>query len=308
MSYSDGRAGIDAALVRRLVASQFPQWQRLAVRPVEQDGWDNRTYRLGDELTVRLPTHASYEPAVVKEDRWLPVLAGQLPLPIPEPVAIGRPAHGYPFVWSVRRWLDGEPATSAQIDDLPAFAISVADFIVWLQRIDPTDGPSAGDHSFHRGGPPAYYDEETRRALETLATRPETGGIDVPGATAVWQAALEARWHGSPRWFHGDIAAGNLLVRAGRLAAVIDFGTSGIGDPACDLVIAWTLLHGASRRAFRSRVGQDPAMWARARGWALWKALITLVDDAGGPVAEANRRIVADVVAEHATQQGDSRR
>ena len=304
MDYSDGRAGIDAALVRRLIAAQFPQWQQLPVTPVELEGWDNRTYRLGEELTVRLPTHAAYVPAVAKEDRWLPFLAPQLPVPIPEPVALGQPADGYPFSWSIRRWLDGDPATSGGIEDLAAFAAGIAEFILALQRIDPTGGPAAGAHSFYRGASLRHYDDETRRALATLAARPDSGGIDIAGATAVWQAALAAHWHGEPRWFHGDIAVGNLLVRHGKLAAVIDFGTCGVGDPACDLVIAWTLFTGASRQAFRARAGQDRRTWARARGWALWKALITLANDpeTGPPRVADNHRIVADLIAEHGGQ------
>ncbi|OLF12722.1 acetyltransferase [Actinophytocola xinjiangensis] len=266
----DGRAGIDAALVRRLIAAQCPQWSDRPVRPVDVDGWDNRTYRLGDDLTVRLPTAGAYAAAVGKEHRWLPRLAPWLPVPIPEPVALGRPAFGYPHPWSVRRWLDGATASPATVGDLTAFAVAVGEFVVALQRIDPTGGPTAGAHCFHRGTPPAHYDDETRKALATL-----DGRIDTVRAETVWTTALTADWHGPPTWFHGDIAHGNLLVRDGHLAAVIDFGTSGVGDPACDLVIAWTMFHGPSRDAFRATVAQDEGTWARARGWALWKALIT---------------------------------
>ena len=295
----DGRAGIDAALVGRLIAEQFPQWQQLPIRPVPVHGWDNRSYRLGDELTVRLPTHAMYVPAVEKERRWLPVLAPQLPLPIPVPVAVGRPGPGYPFAWSVRRWLDGAPATPGRIDDLSRFATALAEFLLALQAIDPADGPPAGAHCFFRGASLTQYDEETRQTLATLAARPDAGGIDLAGAAATWQAALAAQWHGRPVWFHGDVAAGNLLVRDGRLAAVIDFGTCGVGDPACDLVIAWTLLGGPSRQAFRAAIGQDQACWARARGWVLWKSLICLAAGLERDSAEDNRRIIAEVIAEH---------
>jgi aminoglycoside phosphotransferase (APT) family kinase protein len=288
----DGRAGIDAGLVRRLVAAQFPQWSGLAVTPVEVDGWDNRTYRLGAEMAARLPTAAHYVPAVDKEHRWLPILAPSLPVAIPVPLAKGAPGEGYPFSWSIRGWLEGETASPDRIDDLPGLATSVADFIRALQRIDATGGPHAGAHSFYRGASPAHYDDETRHSLAVL-----DGRVDTDRATAVWDAALEATWPGPPLWFHGDVASGNLLVRNGRLAAVIDFGTSGVGDPACDLVIAWTMFSGDGREAFRSAVGQDPATWARARGWALWKALIGLAADEKH--AAGNRRVIDEILADH---------
>ena len=292
----DGRAGITAGLVRRLLAAQFPHWAHLPVVPVESEGWDNRTYRLGDAMTVRLPTAAGYAPAVVKEGEWLPRLAPSLPVAVPEVLAVGEPGEGYPFPWSVRGWIEGEPADSAEIDDLPAFATAVAEFILALQACDATGGPEAGEHSWYRGASPANYDDETHRCLDRLA-----GIVDVEGATAVWETALAAEWDGDPVWFHGDVSAGNLLVADGALTAVIDFGTSGVGDPACDLVIAWTMFSGASREAFRRAVAQDEGMWARARGWALWKSLLVLAEflDGGGALAEANRRIVADLIDEH---------
>ena len=302
----DGRAGIDAELVRRLVAAQFPQWRDLPVTPVEADGWDNRTYRLGDDMTVRLPTHERYAPAVDKEHRWLPILAPLLPVPVPVPLAKGAPGEGYPFSWSIRRWLDGETARRDRVADLPGLAISVAEFILALQRIDATGGPPAGEHCFYRGAAPAHYDDETRRCLAALE-----GRIDTEGASAVWDAAVAAAWDGPPVWFHGDIASGNLLIRRRRLAAVIDFGTSGIGDPACDLVIAWTFFSGESREAFRHSVGHDAATWARARGWALWKALLRLAADIDPadidpdePAAAVNRRIVDDILADHEAAAG----
>jgi aminoglycoside phosphotransferase (APT) family kinase protein len=291
--FVDGRAGIDAVLVHRLVAGQFPQWADLPIRPVKVDGWDNRTYRLGDDMTVRLPTHESYAPAVDKEDRWLPVLAPHLPVPIPSPLALGQPGEGYPFRWSVRRWMDGETATPARIGSMTSFAESIAGFIRALQAIDPTGGPLAGAHSFYRGAPPSHYSDETRDAVDALGSR-----IDGRAALAVWDAALAARYEAPPMWFHGDIAQGNLLVRDGALAGVIDFGTSGVGDPACDLVIAWTFFEGAGRSVFQHAVAQDDGAWARARGWALWKALISLAGDLNGPYAAINHRVITEVLAE----------
>ncbi|MCX5140934.1 aminoglycoside phosphotransferase family protein [Streptomyces sp. NBC_00338] len=294
--HHDGRAGIDAGLVQRLISAQFPQWSGLAVRPVEVDGWDNRTYRLGEAMTVRLPTAAGYVPAVEKEHRWLPVLAPSLPVAVPPVLALGAPGEGYPHPWSVRRWLPGETAARGRVDDLAGFAVSVAEFVLALQRCDATGGPLAGAHSFYRGASPAHYDEETRRCLAALE-----GRVDTDRARAVWDAALATEWRGAPVWFHGDIASGNLLVEAGELSAVIDFGTSGVGDPACDLVIAWGMFSGESREAFRQAVGQDGGTWARARGWALWKSLLNLTgDDGKDPRWTADeQRVVDAVLADH---------
>ncbi|WP_430501973.1 aminoglycoside phosphotransferase family protein [Micromonospora trifolii] len=284
---------IDGALVRRLVAEQFPQWAHLPVRPVEVDGWDNRTFHLGREMTVRLPSGAGYALQVAKEQRWLPVLGPQLPVQIPTPLGYGRPGAGYPYPWSVYRWIDGRTAHGERIDDLTRFATDLAAFLRTLRRVDATDGPAAGPHSAWRGGPLSTYDAETRAAIETNRAR-----LPVDTVTGIWQTALDATWAGPAVWFHGDVASGNLLVREGRLAAVIDFGCSGVGDPACDTVIAWTLLHGPSRVAFRAALGLDDATWARGRGWALWKALITL-DDRDAAKAGWAGRVLGELLAEH---------
>jgi len=284
---------IDASLVRRLVAAQFPQWAGLLITPAVPQGWDNRTFRLGADLSVRLPSAAGYVPQVEKERHYAPRLA---PLPIPAPLAQGAPGEGYPFPWSVYRWLPGETAATTRIDDLSAFATTLAHFLAALQRIDPAGGPPPGPHNFFRGGPVATYDADTRRAIEALR-----GEIDAAAATAVWDAALAAPWPGPPVWFHGDVAVGNLLVRDGRLSAVIDWGCAGVVDPACDLVIAWTFLSGESRETFRAALPLDRATWARARGWALWKALIIVVGhaDTTAPEAARSRLIIGDVLAEH---------
>ena len=265
---------IDACLARRLVDSQFPQWADLPLKPVEPAGWDNRTYRLGGDKSVRLPSAEAYSAQVAKEQRWLPALAAQLPLPIPAPLALGVPGEGYPWGWSVYRWLEGETAETARIDDLDEFATTLARFLTALQQIDAVDGPPAGEHNFFRGGSLTVYDAETRDAISVLADR-----IDVAAATAVWDAALASHWPGPPVWVHGDVSAANLLLDDGCLCAVIDFGSSGVGDPACDMVVAWTLLSGNSRETFRREVAVDDATWARGRGWALWKSLITLAGD-----------------------------
>lgn len=287
---------IDSALVGRLVTEQFPQWADLPVRPVEEDGWDNRTFRLGEDMAVRLPSGEAYALQVEKEQRWLPRLAPYLPLPIPVPLAMGVPADGYPWRWSVYRWLDGETASVERIDDLRDFATALARFLVSLQAIDPAGGPPPGNHNFYRGGPVATYDGETRSAIGELSSE-----IDDAAATEVWQAALEAAWDGSPVWVHGDVSVGNLLVKEGRLAAVIDFGSSAVGDPSCDLTIAWTLFSDESRDAFRRALAADPGAWARGRGWTLWKALITLAACRDTDPIQENwaRRAIGEVLADH---------
>jgi aminoglycoside phosphotransferase (APT) family kinase protein len=278
--------------VSRLVASQFPQWANLPVREVSLQGWDNRTFRLGDELSVRLPSAAGYVPQIEKEHRWLPRLAPCLPLPIPVPLAKGQPAQGYPTEWSIYRWLPGEPVATACIPDLTRFASDLAHFLGALYRIDPVDGPIAGPHSFYRGGPLSTYDAETRRSIDALRDE-----IDSNLATAIWEEALASTWQEPPVWVHGDVAVANLLVQDGRLSAVIDFGCSAVGDPACDTVIAWTFFSGSSREAFRNKLPVEPGAWTRGRGWALWKALILIAGT--DPIkAKDARRVLTEVLTD----------
>lgn len=296
--YPGGRAmtvDIDVPLVRRLLAAQFPAWAHLPLAKVEPGGWDNRTFRLGDNMSVRLPSAAAYSGQVPKEHRWLRLLAAQLPLPIPEPLALGEPGEGYPWRWSVYRWLEGETAAASMIHDSAEFARSLADFLIALQRVDPTDGPPPGQHNFWRGGPPSTYDDETRRAI-----RVHRDQLEADLATAIWDEALAATWRGPPVWLHGDVNPTNLLVRHGRLSAVIDFGCCAVGDPAGDLTVAWSLLGSVGRATFREAMPADEAAWARARGWALWKALITLERQPEGDPAKAveARRILDELFAE----------
>jgi aminoglycoside phosphotransferase (APT) family kinase protein len=290
------KADITVDLVSGLIATQFPQWAALPVRPVDVDGWDNATFRLGEKLSVRLPSAQHYVEAVEKEQRWLPVLARQLPLPVPEPVAVGEPGCGYPWPWSVNRWIDGTPVAEGDALDLPRFAADLADFLAALYRIDSAGGPLPGTHNFFRGGPLDVYEAETREALDAL-----TGHIDTTLATDVWEAALRATWQGPPVWFHGDAQPGNLLLTGGRLSAVIDFGTSGIGDPSCDTTIAWTFLSGESSRVFRERLPVDSATWVRGRGWAIWKAMKVLAGALKDDPKDAilTMHVIEKILADH---------
>lgn len=270
---SDAAFMIDATLVRRLLAAQFPQWAALPIREAVPQGWDNRTFQLGTDMSVRLPSAEHYVLQVEKEQRWLPILAPQLPRPIPVPLAQGQAGQGYPFPWSVYRWIVGEAASPERISDLTQFARDLAQFLAQLQQIDARHGPAPGPHNFYRGAALMVYDQETRQALTELE-----GIIDTGAARAIWQQALQTQWQQAPVWLHGDVAVGNLLVQDGRLHAILDFGTAAVGDPACDTVIAWTLFEGESRAAFKAALPLDRATWQRGRGWALWKSLITYND------------------------------
>lgn len=260
---------ITEALVQALVSDQFPKWSRLAVRAVPRQGWDNRVFLVGDAMLARLPSTKAYEAQVYREQRWLPLLQTHLPLEIPQPLALGRPGHGYACSWSIYRWIEGDNAASSPPTEDESFAQDLGAFLNALRKAPAADGPEPGPHNFHRGGSLAAYDTQFRQAVKALS-----GRIDEAVALATWQTALDARWQLPPVWVHGDIALGNLLVRQGSLAAVIDFGQLCVGDPACDLAIAWTHFRGEDRRTFLKGVALDSGTCERGRAWALWKATI----------------------------------
>jgi aminoglycoside phosphotransferase (APT) family kinase protein len=290
--------------VRRLVDTQFPEWRSLPIEPVALDGWDNTTYRLGDHLSVRLPNDDAYVPQVEKEHRWLPVLARGLPLAVPEPVAIGTPSDAFPRPWSVRTWIEGEPAATTSADR-GRLAQRLGAFVRALHLVDARTGPVAGPHSFFRGGPLHVYDRETRDAIARLA-----GRIDGRAVAETWEKALASRWEPPPVWVHGDMAPSNLIVQGGELVAVIDFGCAAVGDPACDLVVAWTFFDAAERNLFQSEIALDDDTWDRARGWALWKALRVLVHEANGEGAATDAarrfgwRVRPDALLEELSERG----
>ena len=285
---------VNASLVRRLVADQFPQWANLDVRPVEEDGHDNSTFRLGDKLSVRMPVRDLDAGHLAIEREWLPRLAPHLPLSIPAPVDMGTPGLGYQFPWLVNKWIPGHNSSPDLIADPAEFAKDLAGFLNALMSIDATGAPEPGHITYLRGCDPSAYDDDVRRCLGKLGDM-----IDVRTATAVWEAALDAKFDGPPVWFHGDVAVGNLLVDdTGRLCGVIDFGQMASGDPACDVTIAWTLFTGGSREIFRSELAVDEATWARGRGWALWKAMLMMEQRTTLPGGANPERIAQDIMAE----------
>jgi len=289
----------DASVVHRLLAAQFPQWAELPIEPVRSAGTDNAIYRLGDEMAIRLPRIERVVDQVDKEHRWLPRLAPLLPLAIPTPLARGTPGCGYPWDWSVHRWIAGENALIERIADPRQAAIDLAKFITALRRIDATGGPSPGAHNFFRGVPLTMRDARTRETIASLR-----GTIDCDAATAVWESALHApMWRGEPVWIHGDLQSGNLLAVDGRLTAIIDFGGLGVGDPACDVMAAWTYVPAKHRDDFRAALGVDDATWARGRGWALSVSLFILpyYGSTNPVLVNIARRAIAEVLADALT-------
>lgn len=282
---------VDAALVRRLVAAQFPRWASLPVERLESSGTENAMFRLGADKVVRLPRHPGAVESVAHERLWLEHLGPRLSVAAPVPLEQGAPGEGFPWPWSVYRWLDGRNPVAGALERPEALAADLGAFVAGLRRVDARGGPPG-----HRGVPLAERDAPTRSAIARLA-----GRIDTVAVTALWEEALRAPGRTAPpAWAHGDLSPGNVLVADGRLAAVIDFGSVGVGDPAVDLIVAWNLLPAPARAAFRAAVGADDAEWARGRGWALSISLIQLPFywETNPPLAENSRHVIREVLAE----------
>ncbi len=296
MALSASEPHIDSALVLQLLRSQFPQWADLAVVPMSSGGWCNVAFRLGEQMVVRLPRHRAYVEALSKESRWLPFLSTALPYPIPTPLAMGEPGQGYPWPWLILQWIEGDTAMPERIANLTDFAIDVGRFLTAMRRIDAASGPAPGQHNFHRGGSLHHYDSQAQQALVALS-----GKIDTKAASEIWEKALATTWTDSPVWIHGDFSVGNVLVQNGKLQAVIDFGNAAVGDPACDLAMAWTLFEGDSRNAFLKALSLDGATWGRGRGWTLWKAMIIAAGISSSNAFEATQpfRVIDAVIADH---------
>src|SRR3954465_3439928 len=256
----DDEIETDAALGRHLLASQHPQWAGLPIARVNSAGTDNAVYRVGDDLAVRLPRIHWAVDHVAKEQKWLPFLAPRLPLAIPLPVANGDPDERFPYPWTIVRWLAGEMATLERLDDPVQAALDLAEFVHALQAVEPAGGPE------HRRGFPVRLQEfDVRRGVAALRAE-----LDGDAVVAAWNRVLKAPDHtGPPVWFHGDLAYLNLLARDGALSGVIDWGTCGVGDPAIDSLVAWSLFPPDARDAYRTALDIDDATWRRGQGWVL---------------------------------------
>jgi aminoglycoside phosphotransferase (APT) family kinase protein len=274
---------IDVGLVRALVGRTRPEWSSLPLSALSTSGSSNALFRLGDELLVRLPRQPNGSVAIEKEARWLPRIGPLLPVSVPDVVAVGEPGLGYPERWSIVRWLEGDvpsvvdPSSEAE----PArarLARDLADVVSALQRIPVSPAALADSHlQQYRGEPLRSMDDTTRRDVAACRTIPDLD-LDLDAALRVWDDAMALPDPGrgsTVRWFHGDLLAENLLVRRGRLTAVLDFGGLGVGDPTVDLVVAWEVLDRDSRDVFRHVVDVDEQSWLRGRAWALAVALMT---------------------------------
>ncbi|MFD0265041.1 aminoglycoside phosphotransferase family protein [Streptomyces sp. NPDC127106] len=283
------------SLVHRLIAQQFPRWAGLPVEPVDRHGTSHVMYRLGERMVVRLPRTAGAAEDIERECTWLPRLAPSLPVPVPVPLGQGAPGEGYPFPWAVYRWLDGEVPAAGAIAEPTALARDLGGFVTALRRIDP-----AGGFASYRSETLAARDAATRAAIAGLRT-PADVDAGRAAVTAAWEAALRApQWPGPPVWIHADLQPGNLLLAGDRLGAVIDFGCTGLGDPAVDLLPAWYVLPAGTRDAFRAAADVDDATWARGRGWALSVALLELnyYRETNPTMTATARRVVHEVLAD----------
>lgn len=274
--------------VKELVKQQFPKWQNLEISPVEKSGHDNRTFHLGSDMTLRLPSGKDYVAQVEKEDQWLPFLADKLSLPITRPIEMGEPNEIFPYPWSVNTYLQGETASLDNISDLVSFADELGTFLKELQQIETQGAPVSGTHNFYRGSSPKVYHEEVITALEKLSDKLPVDQLEV-----IWDKAISSEWNKKAVWLHGDIASGNLIVKDSHLSGVIDFGIMSVGDPACDYAMAWTFFEGISRKVFLKELDEETIN--RARGWALWKALITYNDEA---LFEGANKAIEEILVE----------
>lgn len=270
----DDEVFVDVDVVRELVDAHFPAWAGLPISPIASEGTDHNIYRLGSDLAIRWPRRPSAIGQLAREARWLPTLASHLPLAVPEIVAVVNPndqSIGYPQMWcpwGITRWIDGAPLGAHEADE--AVAADLGHWVQALGTVRATRTPELEPRPGGRGAPLGTRDSQTRTAIDAIGDE-----FDATILHAIWDDARVAPpWDQPPRWVHGDLYPGNLLIKDGRIAAVIDFGCMGVGDPAVDAMVGWTAFGPDARAIFRRAGGFDDFTWRRGRGWALsWCAV-----------------------------------
>jgi aminoglycoside phosphotransferase (APT) family kinase protein len=267
--------------------------------PVEYGGIDNKTFHLGNEMLVRMPSAKGYAAQVAKEQKWLPKLSSCLSMQIPEPVCMGNPSKNYPWHWSIYKWISGTSLNQLEVNNLhlSEIAVDLACFIKDLHQVDVKGMPEGGLHNYHRGCHLSIYDSGVKSDIQKLSNL-----IDVDKALFIWETAISSKWDKDLVLVHGDFASSNILLKDNKVNAIIDFGCMGVGDPACDLVINWTFLKGESRKIFKEQLNIDANTWKRARGWALWKANFELVAIADKDSLNAHRKLelINDILLDRA--------
>lgn len=289
---------INIDLVKMLVKKQFPNWADLEIKAVSNMGHDNRTFHLGEDMSIRLPSGKDYALQAEKEQKWIPKLKEELKVKIPEIIAKGDKGDEFPYVWSICSWIEGDIAKREKISNMNEFAKDLAGFLVELQAIDCSEGPIAGKHNFYRGGDIVVYNDEYMWLVNELE---DYLNIEKELLDEIWELALNSKWKKNNVWVHGDMAPTNILVLNGKLEAVIDFGILGVGDPACDLAMYWTFFKGEEREVFKNILDLDKETWNRARGWVLWKALYDINYYKDSDIVKCNyaKEIFNEVIEEY---------
>lgn len=259
---------VNETLAKNLIAQQFSEYRHLPIAQILPGGNDHSTFRLGNDMTIRFPNSAKYAQQTEKEFILLPQIAQHVSLKIPEPVHLGAPALEYPFAWSVNKWIEGV-VPNEQIFDEPAFWFELASFLKQLHSVDFVTAPTPGEHNFYRGGSLLIYDLEFKYAIQLLKQQ-----FNEHLALKFWNIATTTQWQHPSCLIHGDVSLGNLICSNKKLIGVIDFGLSALGDPACDLAIAWSCISSNNRKLFRDTLNYDNETWIRSAAWALWKAAI----------------------------------
>lgn len=261
---------LDLTTIQKIISIQYPKYASFEIRNVVKSGHDNQTFHLGNEYSLRFPSAYDYSSQVLKEHQFCKKLQESISYRITEPIELGQPSDLFPYHFSINSWIDGESMNEFNVKDKNQLAYDLAQFLNELKQCDPHLGPLPGPHNFYRGGNLSTYHEETIQAIK------ECDDFDQTECLKIWHTGLNSDFKGPNTWIHGDLEKDNLLIKDDRLYAVIDFGNMGIGDPACDYVMAWTYFNIESRQIFLQAFGINQAMINRAKAWALWKAIISL--------------------------------